>query len=34
LKGLADKRVAGLARGLSLEVSMIGVQAGEPLASC
>jgi hypothetical protein len=34
LKGLADNREVGLARGLSLEVSMIGVQAGEAVVIC
>ena len=34
LKGLADNRVVGLARGLSLEVSMIGVQTGEAIVIC
>jgi hypothetical protein len=33
LKGLADNRVVGLARGLNLDVSMIGVQAGEVIVS-
>ena len=34
LKGLADNREEGLARSLNLEVSMIGVQAGDVVASC
>jgi len=34
LKGLADNRVVGLATGLSLEVSMIGVQTGEAIVIC
>jgi hypothetical protein len=34
LKGLADNRVVGLTRGLNLELSMTGVQAGEVVANC